>query len=225
MKKFRSVLPLCALLGGLLHAEMEDDPLRATLMMDRLELQVREDLPRAWDSRAYIGYDLNKLYFYSEGESVNGDTESQNEVVYSRAFTPFWDVQIGVETDTAGSERKSWAELALQGLSPYFIETRIRLKVNDEALAVSLDFEYEALLTQKLVLTPRFEMDAYSKDIPRMGYGSGLSSADLSLRLRYEIRREFAPYIGLQYARSFGDTSKYHYVSEGSFVAGLRFWF
>lgn len=225
MKKFLTVLPLCAMLGSLLHAEMEDDPLRATLMMDRLEVQAREDHPRAWDSRAYIGYDLNKLYFYSEGESVNGDTESQNEVVYSRAFTPFWDLQIGVERDTAGSESKNWAELALQGLTPYFIETRVRLKVNDEALAVSLDFEYEALLTQKLILTPRFEMDAYSKDIPRMGYGSGLSSVNLGLRLRYEIRREFAPYIGLQYARSFGDTSKYHYVSEGSFVAGLRFWF
>lgn len=225
MKKFMSVFPLCAMLGVLLHAEMEDDPLRATLMMDRLEVQAKDDLPRAWDSRAYIGYDLNKLYFYSEGESVNGDTESQNEVVYSRAFTPFWDVQIGVETDTAGSQRKSWAELALQGLSPYFIETRIRLKASGGALAVSLDFEYEALLTQKLILTPRFEMDAYSKDIPRMGYGSGLSSANLGLRLRYEIRREFAPYIGLQYTRSFGDTSKYHYVSEGSFVAGLRFWF
>lgn len=225
MKKFLTILPLCAVLGGLLQAEMVDDPLRATFMMDHLEVQARDNLPFAWDSRGYIGYDLNKLYFYSEGESVEGDTESQNEVVYSRAVTPFWDLQIGAETDTAGPERKSWGVVALQGLSPYFIETRIRLKASGEAVAASLDFEYEALLTQKLILTPSFEMDAYSRDIPRMGYGSGLSSASLGLRLRYEIRREFAPYIGLQYVKSFGNTSKYNAVSEGSFIAGLRFWF
>ncbi len=225
MKKSLTVLPLCAMLGSLLQAEMADDPLRATLMMDRLEVQARDDLPLAWDSRAYIGYDLNKLYFYSEGERVNGDTGSQNEVVYSRAITSFWDAQIGIETDTAGSNNKSWGVIAIQGLSPYFIDTRIRLKVSDVAVGASLDFEYEALLTQRLILTPRFEMDAYSASIPEMGYGSGLSSAELGLRLRYEIRREFAPYIGLQYARSFGNTSQYHYVSEGSFIAGLRFWF
>lgn len=225
MKKSLTVLPLCAMLGSLLQAEMADDPLRATLMMDRLEVQARDDLPLAWDSRAYIGYDLNKLYFYSEGERVNGDTGSQNEVVYSRAITSFWDAQIGIETDTAGSNNKSWGVIAIQGLSPYFIDTRIRLKVSDGAVGASLDFEYEALLTQRLILTPRFEMDAYSASIPEMGDGSGLSSAELGLRLRYEIRREFAPYIGLQYARSFGDTSQYHYVSEGSLVAGLRFWF
>lgn len=225
MKKSLTVLPLCAMLGSLLQAEMVEDPLRATLMMDRLEVQARDDLPLAWDSRAYIGYDLNKLYFYSEGERVNGDTGSQNEVVYSRAISSFWDVQIGVETDTAGSNNKSWGVIAIQGLSPYFIDTRIRLKVSDGAVGASLDFEYEALLTQRLILTPRFEMDAYSASIPEMGYGSGLSSAELGLRLRYEIRREFAPYIGLQYARSFGNTSQYHYVSEGSLVAGLRFWF
>lgn len=225
MKKFFIVVPLCVMVGSFLQAEMVDDPLRATFMMDRFEVQVRDNLPLAWDGRGYMGYDLNKLYFYSEGESVKGDTESQNEVVYSQALTPFWDVQIGVETDTAGSERKSWGEVALQGLSPYFIDTRIRLKVSSEAIAASLDFEYEALLTQRLVLTPRFEMDAYSADIPRMGYGSGLSSANLGLRLRYEIRREFAPYIGLQYARSFGNTSKYNDVSEGRFIVGLRFWF
>ncbi|MDA3947480.1 MAG: copper resistance protein B [Helicobacteraceae bacterium] len=225
MKKFLIVVPLCALLGSLLQAEMVDDPLRVTFMMDRLEVQARDNSPLAWDSRGYMGYDLNKLYFYSEGESVNGDTESQNEVVYSRAVSPFWDAQVGVETDTAGSESKSWAVVALQGLSPYSIDTRIRLKVSDKAVAASLDVEYEALLTQRLVLTPRFEINAYSADIPSMGYGAGLSSANLGLRLRYEVRREFAPYIGVQYARSFGNTSDYQYVNEGSFIAGLRFWF
>jgi len=225
MKKLLIVLPLCVMLNVSLQAEMEDDPLRATFMMDRLEVQARDDLPLVWDGRGYMGYDLDKLYFFSEGESVNGDTESQNEVVYSRAITSFWDAQIGVEADIAGSESKNWGVIAFQGLSPYFIDTRIRLQASDEAVAISLDFEYEALLTQRLILTPRIEMNAYSTNIPRMGYGSGLSSAEIGLRLRYEIRREFAPYIGLQYARTFGNTSKYHYISEGSVIAGLRFWF
>lgn len=225
MKKLIAVLHLSIIFGISLHAEMEDDPLRAMFLMDNLEVQMTKDNPVAWDANGYVGYDMDKLYIYSEGESSSSETESKNEIVYSRAITSFWDVQAGVETDTANSKTKNWGVLAVQGLIPYFIESRMRLMLSDDSAGVNLNFEYEALITQRLILTPSFEVDAYSKDVPKMGFGKGLSSANVALRLRYEIYREFAPYIGLDYIRTFGKTSDYKDVNRGSFVAGVRFWF
>ncbi|BDY13730.1 copper resistance protein B [Hydrogenimonas cancrithermarum] len=226
MKKVLMILPLCAVLGQTMFAEMNDDPLRATLLMDRLEVQAVSDTPVAWDMSAYIGKDLDKLYLYSEGSTTSDETESHNELLYSRAATPFWDLQGGVEYDKTGSESKMWGVVALQGLAPYFIDTRIRLKVGEDAVGVNFDFEYEALITQKLILTPRIEMEAYSDDVPEIGVGSGLSSLDAGLRLRYEFVREFALYIGIEYANTFGDTKDlYGKEEETRFVAGVRFWF
>ena len=205
---------------------MEDDPLRATFLADRLEWQVTEGDPAVWDVAAYAGYDLHKLYLYSEGSAQSDETESENELVYSYAVSPFWDIQGGVALEQAGSGHKTWGEVALQGLAPYFIDTRLRLKVSDEAVGAVFDFEYEALLTQKLILTPRFEADAYSDDVSELGIGSGLSSVTLGLRLRYEFIREFAPYVGVEYANTFGRTKTLYDGGEDTrFVAGVRFWF
>ncbi|WP_353662740.1 copper resistance protein B [Hydrogenimonas sp. SS33] len=217
---------ISTMLAASLFAEMNDDPLRATLLADRLEWQATDGDPVAWDVAAYAGYDIDKLYFYSEGSTQSDETESENELLYSRAVTPFWDLQGGLEMDTAGSERKYWGILAIQGLAPYFIDTRIRLKISDEAVGVNFDFEYEALLTQRLILTPRIEMEAYSADVPELGIGSGFSSLAMGLRLRYEIVREFAPYVGVEYVNGFGDTKKVYGMKEDArFVAGVRFWF
>ena len=217
---------LSTLLTLSLFAEMNDDPLRATLLADRLEWQATDGDPVAWDVAAYAGYDLNKLYLYSEGSTQRDETESENELLYSRAVTPFWDLQAGAEMDTAGSDREYWGVVAVQGLAPYFIDTRLRLKIGEEAVGVSFDFEYEALLTQRLILTPRIEMEAYSNDVPELGIGSGFSSLGIGLRLRYEFIREFAPYVGVEYVNSFGRTaSEYGGEEDTRFVAGVRFWF
>ena len=202
------------------------DPLRATLLMDRLEIQSSDGNPAVWDASAYIGKDYDKLYFYSEGSRTSDESESENELLYSRAVTPFWDLQAGIEYDRAGSENRTWGVVAVQGLAPYFIDTRMRLKIGDGAVGANLDFEYEALITQRLILTPRMEIEAYSKEVPELQKGGGISSAAVGLRLRYEIRREFAPYIGVTYSNSFGKTaSKYGGAEDTAFVAGLRFWF
>lgn len=205
---------------------MNDDPLRVTMLADRLEWQATDGDPIAWDVAAYAGVDQHKLYLYSEGSTQRDETESENELLYSRAVTPFWDLQVGVEMDTSGSGREQWGVLAVQGLAPYFIDTRMRLKIGEKAVGVNIDFEYEALLTQRLILTPRFEMEAYSDDVPELGIGSGFSSLGLGLRLRYEFVREFAPYVGVEYTNSFGRTaSEYGGEEDTRFVAGVRFWF
>ncbi|WP_345986832.1 copper resistance protein B [Sulfurimonas sp. HSL1-2] len=216
------------LLAASLFAEMNDDPLRATLLADRLETASGkwsrwERL--VWDVSAYAGYDLDKAYLYSEGSEEPGESESQNELLYSRALAPFWDIQIGAEADTADGKSVGWGVVALQGVVPYYFETRLRLMVNDQAVALNAEAEYEMLLRQRLVLTPRIELQAYSSDVEELGAGAGLSSIETGLRLRYEFIREFAPYIGVAYAGTIGNTRKYTPRDEVMAVVGIRFWF
>jgi len=223
-------LPYAAalLLGASLFAEMNDDPLRATLLADRLETasgQWSRWERLVWDVSAYAGYDLDKVYLYSEGSQDPRESESQNELLYSRAVAPFWDVQIGAEADTADGKSVGWGVVAIQGLVPYYFETRLRLMVNDRAVAFNAEAEYELLLTQRLVLTPRIELQAYSSDIETLGAGAGLSSIETGLRLRYEFIREFAPYVGVAYAATIGNTRKYTPTDEVQAVIGIRFWF
>ncbi len=222
MKKMMTML--CMALS--LMAGSASDPLRATLLADRLEWQATEGDPVVWDIAAYVGYDRDKLYLYSEGSAQKDETESENELLFSWAATPFWDIQGGLELDRMGSGHQLWGVIAVQGLAPYFIDTRLRLKVSDEAVGLNFDFEYEALLTQRLILTPRIEADLYSDDVPAVGVGSGWATITAGLRIRYEFVREFAPYLGVEYTNAFGRTkSVYDVQEETRFVAGLRFWF
>jgi len=95
----------------------------------------------------------------------------------------------------------------------------------DGNLGLRLDLEYEALFTQKLILTPSFSADIYSKDTPSMAIGKGLSNITAGLRLRYEIRREFAPYIGFEWSKNFGNTDAFRPLDESYAVGGVRVWF
>jgi len=210
-----------------LHADMEDDPLTTMFLMDRLEVLDNDGNTRIWEGSFWIGYDINKLYLYSEGEATTDGLESsQNELVYSRAIAPFWDTQIGLAYDKNTDASKTWAEVAISGLVPYYFESRAALLVNSDGnVGLRLDAEYEALFTQKLILTPSLEADFYTKDDAKLGIGSGLSNIEAGLRLRYEIKREFAPYIGVTWEKTFGNTRNYNPVDETNFLVGLRFWF
>lgn len=225
----KAVLYVSALLlAASLFAEMNDDPLRTTLWGHRFETasgQWDKWERVVWDVSAYAGYDLDKAYLYSEGSKDPRESESQNELVYSRAVAPFWDVQVGAEADTADDGSVGWGVLALQGLAPYYFETRLRVMINDQAIGVNAEAEYEMLFTQRLILTPRIEVQAYSNDVETLGVGAGLSSLEAGLRLRYEFIREFAPYAGVSYAATFGNTRKYNPLDEVLAVAGVRFWF
>lgn len=214
-------------LGQTAHASMEDDPLVTMFLMDRFEVLDNDENTRAWEGSFWIGYDTNKLYIYSEGEAPSDGLESsQNELVYSRAIAPFWDAQIGLAYDKNDDVSQTWGEIAISGLAPYYFETRAALLVNgDGNVGLRLDAEYEALLTQKLILTPSLEADFYTKDDPDMNLGSGLSSIEAGLRLRYEFVREFAPYIGVTWEKTFGNTRDYNPIDETSLMVGVRFWF
>jgi len=209
------------------HADMEDDPLLTMFVMDRFEVLDNSENTRVWEGSFWIGYDLNKLYLYSDGEATaDGLETSQNELVYSRAIAPFWDTQIGLVYDKNTDASRTWGEVAISGLAPYYFETRAALLFNAEGnIGLRLDAEYEILFTQKLILTPSLEADFYTKDDPKMSLGSGLSNIEAGLRLRYEIRREFAPYIGVTWEKTFGNTRDFNPIDETNFLVGVRFWF
>jgi len=236
MKNLSSVLLLNALLIGALspaYARMEDDPVELKLMLDKFEVgRVNGNNVTAWESGFWIGKDLNKLWVKSDGERVGGKTEgTENRVLYSRAIAPFWDVQTGWRHDTAPGESRDYFTVGLQGLAPYFFETDANISFGkNNQVKLNLSFEYEMMLTQKLVLSPEIELNLYSQDDKAMGIGSGLSDMGAGLRLRYEIKREFAPYIGVNWAKKFGNTADLlsnegEDTSETMFVAGIRMWY
>ncbi len=227
MKKLLLSLASAMALGQTVYAAGADDPLRTMLIMDKLEILNNDENTRVWEGSFYIGYDIDKLYIYSDGEATKDALEfSQNELVYSRAIAPFWDIQAGIAYDKYSSGSRTWGEIAIAGLAPYYFESRAALLFNSEGnVGLRLDLEYEALITQKLILTPSLEAEFYSKDDPELKLGSGLSSLEAGLRLRYEIVREFAPYIGITWDRNFGNTYDYSPVNESNLLVGLRFWF
>ncbi|QCU91102.1 copper resistance protein B [Thiomicrorhabdus sediminis] len=208
----------------------ERDPLLAYFLMDNLEVSNQDNNPTAWAATAWVGKDWHKLYIKSEGESAHGEIESENQLLYSTPVEKFWDLQLGVAYDTTPESNQTWAAIGIQGLAPYFFETNALLLASSDGLGLRLESEYEALFTQKWVLTPSIALSAYSFDNEQMRMGSGLSKLNIGLRLRYEITRKFAPYIGLTYNQFFGTTADYVKAEggkeqEASVVAGVRFWF
>ena len=142
----------------------------------------------------------------------------------------YWDTQLGVRYDSGEGPGRSWLAFGIQGLAPYWFEVDAAAYVGEEGRsALRLEAEYELLLTQKLILQPKIEMNFYGKSDVERGLGSGLSDVSVALRLRYEIRREFAPYIGIERAAKVGGTADYARAAgkdaeETRFIAGLRFW-
>jgi copper resistance protein B len=216
---------------GAMH--MNDDPTLTKVMINQLETRQADqgDNPLAWEAEAWIGKDLNKLWLKTEGEKVGSKTEeAEVQALYSRAIAPFWDVQAGVRKDFKPQGRE-WATVGVKGLAPYHFDVDAALFAGTESrTAARLKGEYEIMLTQKTVLAPEAEINLYSKDDPAMGIGSGLADANVGLRLRHEFKREFAPYIGVNWSKKFGKTADYarddgEKTQDTQFVAGVRLWF
>ena len=211
--------------------QMEDDAAVGMVLLDQLEWrEIEGDDAQVWDLQASYGGDYSKLWFESEGERVD-DEEGRAELLWDRIVSSRWSVQAGVRQDFSAGPSRTWAALGVQGLAPYFFEVDAALYVGEQGrTAARFSGEYDLLITQRLILRPEVELDVYGKDDPENGIGSGLSSVAVGLRLRYEIRREFAPYVGLQWERRFGATAdlvrdRGRDVSDLVLLAGLRAWF
>lgn len=184
------------------------------------------------DGQFWYGEDFNKLWLKVEGESARGKLEDlRTEALWDHAISTYWGMQLGVRHDFGEGPGHTWAAFGVQGLAPYWFDTEATFYVGQNGrTAARVQFEYEELLTQRLVLQPKFEVNLYGKGDPQRGIGSGLSDAELGVRLRYEIRREFAPYVGVVWRQRYGRTADFARMQnqptgELQFVAGLHFWF
>jgi copper resistance protein B len=186
-----------------------------------------------WDGEAWFGGDINRLTLKSEGEgAVRGGVDSAEvQALYSRAIDPYWNLQAGVRHDIRPRPSRTYATIGVEGLMPYMVEVEGALFLSDKGdLLARAEGYYDQRITQRLILQPRIELNFAAQDVPKDRIGSGLSNAELGLRLRYEIKREFAPYVGVSYDRKVGDTASYarqdgEHVGSTSLVIGIRSWF
>lgn len=202
----------------------------ATMLLDRLEAQdADEGAALAWEAKASYGSELNRLWLSSEGEHEDGRTAHLDTRLFgSHAFARWWEVTAGLRQQGGEGPDRTYAGVGIQGLAPYFFELDASLWLGEGGQSIaSLETEYEILLSNRLILQPRLEVNAYGQDDEAKGIGAGLSDAEFGLRLRYEIRREFAPYLGVAWSRKFGATADMAdgEVSDFRVLAGLRFWF
>ena len=200
---------------------------------DRAEYRVREGRDGyLWDVQGYYGGDIDKFWFKSEGEGSFGDKPESAEVqgLWSHAMGPWWDLQAGLRQDLVGPER-THTVIGVQGLAPYKFEIDAAAFLSTKGdLTARIEAELDQRITQRLILQPRVEVGLSAQDVPELGIGAGLDSVELGLRLRYEIAREFAPYIGIEQEWKAGRSADYARLSGEdpsvtNFVVGIRFWF
>ena len=212
--------------------EMNDATALGKLLVDQLEWRHGDGAEGpAWDAQAWYGTDYDKLWFKTEGVRVGEVTEdARAELLWDRIFSRWWSLQAGVRRDFGNGPSRDWLALGLAGLAPYFFTIEATAYIGDAGrTAARFRAEYELLFTQRVILQPEFELNAYGKDDPERHVGAGFSELQLGFRLRYEIRREFAPYLGVAWLRSLGKTADLmrgagEEPSVFQVVAGIRFW-
>lgn len=215
-----------------LHMEHPDGPF-SRVLFNRFEWQdADQGSAQAWEMSAWLGGDLNRVWLRSEGEREGGSTHSADvELLYGRSVSPWWDVVAGLRQEFKPGPSRTWAAVGVQGLAPYRFEVQATALFGEGGrTAAALEVEYEMLLTNRLILQPLLEIEAHGRDDRARGIGSGLSSIEGGLRLRYEISRRFAPYLGVTRERALGRTADLRRaagadVDETRLVAGVRWWF
>ncbi len=209
--------------------QTSDTDLFGSVLLDQLEWRNPDSAQAGeWEAEGWYGGDYDKVWVTTEGESVSGETQDAfAELLWDHVIGRWWNLQAGVREDFGDGPSRSWAALGVRGLAPYGIDVEATLYAGEAGrTAARLRAEYDILLTQRLILQPEAEANLYSKRDPARQVGSGLSDFDAGIRLRYEIRREFAPYIGVVWTRQ-ADIDSARTFTEATYVqlvAGVRAW-
>jgi copper resistance protein B len=211
---------------------MNDERIYLHALLDEFEGRFGSaDSPFRWDGEAWVGGDTNRLWVKSEGFAVNGAVEDgDHELLYDRPISTYFDAQAGVRYDLDSRVGRGWAAVGIEGLAPYFFALSATLYASDAGhFAAKVVASYDQLLTQRLILQPLVELNAYTRADAARGVGAGLSDLDTGVRLRYEISRKLAPYVGAVYRRSYGPVSGSSAFETGRggtwrVAAGLRAW-
>ena len=211
----------------------DSDPFISQLKMDQFERRSTQgDDFNVIEAQVWMGRDIDKLRLKLETEFTDDNTQSlETQLVYSRALSPFWDIQAGYRRDFYPKPQNEWLVVGFIGLAPYLFEVDAAVFIGEGGqYGARLEAEYELMLTQKLALIPELEINAYTENDEAAGIGSGLSDIELGLRLNYFINRQFAPYIGINWETKFGNTADFA-RDEGEdsndiqYVIGLHGWF
>jgi copper resistance protein B len=225
---FAVFLPIFAIAYG-----EEIKPMHPTrfggFFVDKLEYRTKnEDLK--FHIYSFYGGDYHKLWVDVEGEKGLKNSKwllKRADLLFGKAISSFWDLRVGVGYAGSNEGGRSKLVLGVKGLAPYWFEVDANLNLTNKGeLYGKLEAEYELLITQRLILQPNLKVLASTKKIEPLEIGSGLSKTELALRLRYEIKREFAPYVGISWERHFGQTKEM--VGERdliNFLVGLKTWF
>lgn len=206
----------------------------AKITLDLAEVQIRDGKDGyRWEGEAWFGGDIDrlKLKYEGEGDFGGGLEHAEVQASWSRAIDPWWEVSAGIRHDITPNPSRTYAGIGIEGVAPYWFHLEGSAFVSNKGdVHLRAEGSYDQRITQRLILQPRFEANLAAQDVPELGIGSGLSDAELGLRLRYEIVPEFAPYLGVEYGRKVGDTARFaRAAGEGvggtSLVAGIRVWF
>ena len=224
----RAVLVL--LLSAVLVADVHAGERFAFTQGDRLEYQEKNDVA-LWDLQGWYGGDYHKLWWKLEGETESGGHEAELQLLYSRAYSSYFDMQFGVRFEDHEDGDDVALAFGIQGLAPYRFEIDAAAFLTDDGdVLLRGEFERDILLTQRLILQPRAELSASLQDIPERDIDSGITATALGVRLRYEVRRKFAPYLGVSWRKNYGAAADALEAagedsSATTLVAGVRFWF
>jgi copper resistance protein B len=204
------------------------------VLVDQLEARIQGGRDGyAWDAQAWYGGAIDRLWLKTQGEGRFGRPPEQAEVqaLWSRALDPWFNLQAGIRYDLRPGPKRGYLVLGIEGLAPYWLEVDGAFFLSERGdLSARFMGQYDQRITQRLILQPRVDLDLSLQDVPEIRIGSGISSAEAGLRLRYEIVPEFAPYLGVHYGRSFGDTARFRRaagedVGGWTFLMGVTTWF
>ncbi|KWS34868.1 copper resistance protein CopB [Pseudomonas syringae pv. papulans] len=213
--------------------QVHDSAINSYFLADKLEWQDANDgSALAWDLSGWIGGDIDRLLLRSEGERTNGKTEeAEIQALWGHSISPWWDVVAGARQDFKPGAPQTWAAFGLQGQAISDLDIEATAFIGEAGqTAARLEADYDLQLTNNLVLQPTAELNFYGKNDPQRGNGSGLSTSEFGLRLRYEITPQFAPYVGVSWDRSYGKTAEYareddEDTQDARLVVGVRMWF
>ena len=241
-----AVVLACTVLSSLARAQeispVEDSPIRSYFLIDQLEGTTarysggsRSNDALRFNTTGWAGGDYNRLWVYTEGTKPrSGNLEGVDlQVLYGRLVAPFWDLQAGLRyaKPVTGGPSRNYAVLGIQGLAPYRFEVQAAGFVSERGeISGRAEIEYELLLTQRWILQPRFSTNFAFKEVRELGIGSGVNDVEFGLRLRYEIEREFAPYVGVAWQNRYGASAQFarergERLAGWNLVAGVRVWF
>jgi copper resistance protein B len=204
-----------------------------SILIDNFEVsRVAGETVLPYDLEAWFGRTYDRAVLKSEGDFEGGNLEeARTELLWGHAIAPYWDSQLGIRYDSGAGPNRAWLAAGIEGLAPYWFDLELTGYVGESSrTALRIDASYEILINQRLILEPRLEANFYGKNDIERGLGSGLADLSLALRLRYEIRRELAPYIGVEWINQYGGTEDLTRAfggdpSDTRLTMGLRFWF